>query len=286
MLWASVWSGASGQPSGFPPPGHRALLPSRQTPRLTRSQLSRLTSRHLIWEGAGGGWWWSGRAKATGQTLQTPLSHVSSPHSTDSGRGRAAMCASCASAACQFICIYVLRGWKMPLCWDQILWYRGTHLEVVFIKVEDEFLMSNHAQLSWDAHGSYTCWPKAMFVLDLCVSVWFSTSSSLSLAIVFTTNFTAIQPLLTPEKYTKLEQHIVYFPRKLHFPPVKLQPQTVHGNTLVHTWSIDKKNKKAYNRGKIFFSLRLWYHCDYYTAVFIEMDDSQLSFRFSLIQSV
>lgn len=44
--------------------------------------------------GAGGGWWRGGRAKAAGQTLQTPLSHVSSPCSTNSRTGCPAMCAS------------------------------------------------------------------------------------------------------------------------------------------------------------------------------------------------
>lgn len=100
----------------FPPvpPRHRMLLPSRQMPRLTRSKLPKLTSLHFIWGGPGGGWWRGGMAKAAGQTLQTPLSHASSPCSTNSGRGYAAMCASREVLHAN---LYAFMYWEIEKCY-------------------------------------------------------------------------------------------------------------------------------------------------------------------------
>lgn len=49
------------------------------------------------------------------------------------------------SAACQFICIYVLRDWKMLLCCNWILQQWGIRIEVNFIKSWGlEFLTCSH----------------------------------------------------------------------------------------------------------------------------------------------
>lgn len=115
-----------------PPPQDAAPQQANARADQVRVTEADLSSSHL-----GGSRGRGGRAKAAGQTLQTSLSHISSPRSADSRRGRTAMCASRGSAAWQFICIYVLRDWKMSLCWDWMLWYRGIRLEVNFTTVKD-----------------------------------------------------------------------------------------------------------------------------------------------------
>lgn len=69
------------------------------------------------------------------------------------------------------------------------------------MKVKDYSHSScSHTQLLLNAHSSHACWAKATLVLDLCFSLQCSTSTSLTLAVVFTTNLIVMQPLLTPKK--------------------------------------------------------------------------------------